>query len=102
VALREPLGRAGLGFKTVDEQWETVEAPQPLIAARCKRCYQLVAKYWATSDEPGWWESVAPRRGGCTCDPPPVLPEGDELARLIARAHRKARGTLDAPLTIRL
>jgi hypothetical protein len=96
------LSCAGLGLKTVG--WEEVEVPRPLIAARCSRCYQLAAKYyWADSDEQGAWESDAPRRGGCKCDPPPTLPEGDELAQLIARARRKpAAWILDAPLIIRV
>ena len=50
-----------------------------LIVARCTRCYRFAARY----RESGGWE----RGVECRCDP--VLPQGDDLARLVAQAHHK-------------
>ncbi len=95
----------------------------PLIAARCGRCHRVAAKYWEHGEHGAW---IAPNRDTdrtveqllddstrvrnmvadrvCSCDPPPALPDGDELAALVARAKttdtpgRRHR----APLTIRV
>ncbi len=82
-------------------EWEWADPAIPLIAARCAHCYQLVARYCAPrSNGPGSWESG---RNGCTCDPAPVLPEGDELDRLVTRARRASKGfDVDAPVKIRV
>ena len=42
------------------------------------------------------WTAGNARRQDAGCDPPPVLPQGDELARLIARA------TVNGAITIRV
>jgi hypothetical protein len=93
-----------------ESEWETVRAPIRLIAARCKRCHHLVARYVGMPDDdgtPGHWEPAA--RRGCSCQPPPVLPEGEELAGLVARALEKYKsrstpgiGLVDAVMTIRV
>jgi hypothetical protein len=82
-----------------------------LITARCRRCYLVAAKYWEHDGDGAWiiWSRsraltpieiareatrcrnmVAGR--WCMCDdPPPTLPEGDELTALVARARRTPR-----------
>ena len=85
--------------------WEEVDVPGPLIAARCRHCYRLVAKYYPGRDQlvgvTGW---VTEGRGHCVCEPRPALPTGDELAVLIGRAERQTRrtSTIRAPLQIRV
>lgn len=91
-----------------EPQWEWVYPPVPLIAARCRRCYRLHAKYLYQLDGDskdsgsGQWEFGS--RNACDCDPPPVLPDGAELERLIERAKPKAnRSTVvNAVVTIRV
>jgi hypothetical protein len=90
----------------------------PLIAARCGRCHRVAAKYWERGDNGHWYtpEPFLPNGGNlqymvatrvCQCEPSPILPEGEELAALIARAHaepfdrRRARAGR-APVTIRV
>ena len=61
--------------------------PLPWVLVRCRRCHQPVALYcedaggvvgeWRRRDE-----------GSCACDPPVVLPDGQELARLVKKAQR--------------
>jgi hypothetical protein len=52
----------------------------PLIAARCAQCGQLVAVYgsdrWFTEDR-------------CRCDPVPRLPDGADLAALVRQAEAR-------------
>ena len=72
------------------------------------RCYRVAAKYWEHDNEGRW---IAPNRSTtltigeilgdstrvrkmvaaqvCRCDPPPTLPDGEELAALVTRARRK-------------
>jgi hypothetical protein len=71
--------------------------PDPLITAFCKRCHHMVGRYYP--DKVGW---VREGRYRCTCDPPPALPEGDELAPGLARAQRLSRRgfTNHSPVTI--
>jgi hypothetical protein len=76
--------------------WEEVNPPEVLLMARCTRCNRVAAKYW--DDGPG----ESRMAGWCRCEPRPVLPSGDELAALVARARRKppARVPGDARLKI--
>jgi hypothetical protein len=63
-----------------------------LIAARCDRCYKLVAVYEEDTGCPecqttgGGWRF----EGRCQCGTP-ELPQGNKLADLLARARRRAR-----------
>jgi hypothetical protein len=59
------------------------------VLARCRCCGQLLAEYL---DRYGW----STRQRSCSCDRQPSLPDGAELAGLIARASRR-----DAQVTIR-
>ena len=69
-------------------EWERGKTRRVLIIARCVRCHRFAARY---SELDGWERGVK-----CQCDPPPVLPQGDELALLIARA------TVNGAITIRV
>ena len=71
---------------------------RPLIAARHTRCGRLVAVYLWAGDDGDAWE----KRAGCECDPTPPLPEGDQLARLIARAAALPTDPTRAALTVRV
>ena len=99
----------------------TPDEAQPLITACCTRCYRVAAKYWQRGGR-GYWFTPneldlpgLPKGASlaymvavhpCRCEPPPVLPEGDELAELLARAHAKRSGRRHgmgmAPITIRV
>jgi hypothetical protein len=61
--------------------------PLPMVLVRCRRCRLPVGQYCEDSHGEGGWRRRDEERS-CTCDPPPVLPEGDELARLLKRARR--------------
>jgi hypothetical protein len=85
----------------------------PWITARCARCHRIAAKYWENNAGRGHWKTpqttpatvarflIADRL--CQCDPPPTLPEGDELAALLSSAKTGAPGRRrNTPLTIRV
>ena len=126
----------------------------PLIAARCKRCGRIAARYWLAHGEGEWltaaqirvaadWVAEHPhdqavpvfdehgrvsaaerdvvvRRVAhelrdladrrvvlrvCDCDPPPTLPQGEQLAKLVARARcqlHPSRARDKSPLVIRV
>jgi hypothetical protein len=78
--------------------WEEVEVPdEVLLMARCTRCGRVAGKLWHS----GQWQDQRHRPGWCECQPWPVLPSGDELAKLVARARGKpARVFGDARLKI--
>jgi hypothetical protein len=80
--------------------WEEIDIPEVLIMARCSRCHHVAGKF----DSDGQWDTERRRRGSCQCVPWPVLPSGDELAGLVARARRRpaARLSRDARLVIRV
>jgi hypothetical protein len=80
--------------------WEEIDTPDVLLTARCSRCHRVVGKYWSHGD--AGWEVQG--RNRCECDPWPVLPSGDELARHLAVARRRppARAPTDARLIIRI
>lgn len=89
-----------------ESYWETVSSNDvALIAARCRRCFKLVARYIAdpNGDAPGRWERG---RDGCHCDPPPHLPEGGALRALSQRAQRtltkRAASPVDCVVTVRV
>jgi len=83
-----------------------------LLAAVCKRCGRMVAKYAGSGQQPPqWWRfaRVEHRAGttdlflGCACDPAPLLPQGEQLEKLLARARRHdAPSRFRAPLKIRV
>jgi hypothetical protein len=113
--------------------WAGLTGPdgaRALITARCVRCYRVAAKYWEHDNEGAW---IAPNHSRtrtieeilddstrvrnmvatrvCRCEPPPTLPDGDELAALVAHAHRKPapeaapspfKASRITPLTIRV
>lgn len=91
-----------------EPKWEWVYPPVPLIAARCRRCYRLHARYLyqldSASDEVGTGQWEIGSRNSCECAPAPLLPDGAELARLIERAKRKVDGptVVNAVVTIRV
>ena len=60
----------------------------PLITARCRRCFLVAAKYWVKDGEGFWVESNCMYGRVCRCDPAPVLPDGEQLDGLLARARR--------------
>ena len=60
--------------------------PLPMVLVRCRRCRHPAALYCEDAQGDGGWSYRD--EGSCTCDPPPVLPQGDELARLLKRARR--------------
>jgi hypothetical protein len=75
-----------------------------LVAAHCEGCQHSAGVYWAddqTCDEhtrPGVW--IGSR---CTCDPPPQLPTGVELAGYVDEARRAADHRVNhAPKKIRV
>jgi hypothetical protein len=72
--------------------------PFPLVLVRCRRCHRPVAVYCADSHGDGEWQrrNVA----ACTCDPPRVLPQGGELARLVKLARRKDSTPGRAPVSV--
>jgi hypothetical protein len=79
--------------------WEEVDPPgDVLLMARCTRCSRVAGKYW----EEGQWQDQRHRPGWCDCTPWPVLPSGEELAKLVERARRRppARMFGDARLKI--
>jgi hypothetical protein len=61
----------------------------PLLRVCCRRCSKTVATWIADADGRGDWHNEHRKR--CRCDPPPPLPEGQELEKLVARARRKNR-----------
>ncbi len=65
--------------------WQSIwELPFLRVLVRCKRCDRTVAKYFSDAHDEGYWQP-----GSCTCDPPPVLPQGTELAQLVRLARHK-------------
>ncbi len=66
---------------------EPMLTPALMIVMRCRRCYKAVARYTVEDEhrEAGWQRPVK----GCACDPVTVLPQGRDLARLVARARAK-------------
>jgi hypothetical protein len=83
-----------------DRTWRVGVDRIPLlwVLVRCKRCHRPVAKYWEDLRGEGEWERR--NEGACTCDPPPVLPQGGELARLVKLARRKDSTPGRAPVSV--
>ena len=70
--------------------------PFPMVLVRCRHCHRWVSLYHADAHGDGYWKR--PEREPCTCDPPPVLPQGGELDRLVRRARRiRRRGPTTPP-----
>jgi hypothetical protein len=59
--------------------------PHRLVLVQCDRCHKAAGVYSATRGEAGSW-TYKERGRGCCCAPPPVLPEGTELAEMVAAA----------------
>lgn len=59
-----------------------------LIAAKHKGCGKLVATYALVGTDVGEWFR---NNAKCRCDPAPTLPDGAELAALVARASAVER-----------
>jgi hypothetical protein len=88
----------------VSHRFHLLFSTQSLIAARCDRCYKLVAVYEEDTACPecqttgGVWRS----EGRCGCGIP-QLAEGSKLAELLARARRARPGAWRrAPVTVRV
>lgn len=58
--------------------------PQQLVHVRCRRCRKNAGVWNGKADGTGRWQNN--HRNRCRCDPPPSLPEGAELERLVAEA----------------
>jgi hypothetical protein len=89
-----------------DEIWPDWYLVVNLIAARCSVCGRIAAHYLTERNENHWrnggWQR-AEGRSACRCDPPPTLPGGADLEKLIARAQRKKDyNTTRAGTTIRV
>jgi hypothetical protein len=69
-------------------------ASRPLITARCGHCHRVAAKYFEHDGQGHWvWQrqdDTATERV-CSCDPPPALPDGDELQHWLVPAKHPAR-----------
>ena len=73
--------------------WPSIwSLPSPMVFVNCKRCQRTVAKYFVNAHDEGYWQP-----GDCPCDPPPVLPQGRELDRLVRLAWRKEAGLAGRP-----
>ena len=57
---------------------------QQLVHVRCRRCHKNAGVWKGKTDGTGSWQNDHVKR--CRCDPPPPMPEGAELDRLVARA----------------
>lgn len=55
-----------------------------LVHVRCLRCRKNAGVWKETLSGNGFWENHHANR--CRCDPPPSLPEGEELDRLVEQA----------------
>ena len=73
-----------------------------MVLVRCLRCRRPVAQYFVEADGAGEWRRRDIRP--CRCDPPPVLPSGDELGKLVALGRaRRENGFTDiarAPVSV--
>ena len=56
--------------------------PISLVLVKCRRCYRRVDIWIHYVGSSSGWDGQ--RR--CRCDPPPALPEGEELDELVKRA----------------
>jgi hypothetical protein len=63
--------------------------PLPMVLVRCRRCRRQAGQYREDSHGDGNWSYRD--EGSCTCDPPVVLPQGDELVRLVKLARRRGQ-----------
>jgi hypothetical protein len=61
----------------------------PMVLVRCRRCHRPAGRYCEDARGVGEWHYRD--REACSCDPPPVLPDGPELARLVKLARRKGQ-----------
>jgi len=61
--------------------------PLPMVLVRCRRCHRPAGCYWEDARGEGNWRHRDQRFW--SCDPPPVLPDGDELTRLVKLARRR-------------
>jgi hypothetical protein len=75
------------------------DLPRPMVLVRCRRCRRPAATYWACPNgTEGEWKRRDIRP--CSCDPPPRLPEGKELTKLVERARRSDPSDGRAPVTV--
>lgn len=68
------------------------QMPWSMVQVRCRRCKKIVASCLASQDGSGpygmgKWQHRGRRE--CRCNPPVVLPEGEQLAVLLKRAREK-------------
>lgn len=56
--------------------------PTYLVQIQCDRCYRRVGIWTHYSSSSPDWSGL----GRCRCDPPPKLPEGEELDALVRKA----------------
>jgi hypothetical protein len=70
-----------------------------MVLVRCRRCHRPAGQYCQDARGQGEWRHRDQRF--CSCDPPPVLPDGDELARLVKLARRRGqRADSKAPVSV--
>lgn len=72
--------------------------PQPLVQAWCSRCRKPAGLWRADSSGAGAWQQHHRKR--CRCDPPPPLPEGAALDRLVERARRSVNDGRQRPTNV--
>jgi hypothetical protein len=71
----------------------------PMVLVRCRRCRRPAGQYCEDAGGQGGWSYRDER--SCSCEPPPVLPAGGELARLVKRARRRGhRADGKAPVSV--
>ncbi len=87
----------------------TVTGPtRALLLARHTGCRKMAAKYWGSigiddyAVHGGEWRRVPASDKGCSCAPPPTLPDGAVLAAEVALALSRPMpaDTFRAPRTI--
>jgi hypothetical protein len=72
--------------------------PLALVLVRCRRCHRPAGLFCADASGTGAWRKDHHRR--CRCDPPPQLPNGTELDRLVAQARRGMRSDGRAAVSV--
>lgn len=59
----------------------------PLVHTRCRRCRKSAGVWEASRSGEGAWKNESVPR--CRCDPPPAMPTGQKLERLVTAAWLK-------------
>jgi len=83
-----------MSFRTGIERMPVV----PLVRVWCRRCGRSAGLWVADHSGGGLWRNE--HRHRCRCEPPPTLPEDQELDGLVARAWRSKRNDRHPPMNI--